>query len=291
MNVEIEASMHPGSCRGRHVPRHASPAAAASPYGHFGSPNARRDVPPATPGYGWPGSRGSSWKTHHAGHCHSSGYGRDQARAKESKRPEEQIPTPEPTVTANAESATLNRGTISPEGITVEQAPVDQSEEKRTPVVSAAIEIPQPIEQDLESPQTAGEMQPSATPAEAVAASVETLHTQVATPVFDARFVNDVSIPDETPLPPAAEFTKVWKLENTGNVVIPSGTSVIFVGGERFSHKEGGARVEEDVAVGATFLVSLAGLRAPKVPGEKYTGFWRLSDVNGQLFGDKLWTE
>ncbi|KAJ9110659.1 hypothetical protein QFC19_001488 [Naganishia cerealis] len=114
---------------------------------------------------------------------------------------------------------------------------------------------------------------------------------QVERPALNVAFVDDVSIPDGTPLPPAAEFTKVWKLENTGNAVIPAGTAITFVGGENFAHKQGTAQVEEDVAVGAKFLVALPGLRAPGVSGETYTGFWRLSDGQGQMFGDRLWTE
>lgn len=109
-------------------------------------------------------------------------------------------------------------------------------------------------------------------------------------PRLNAKFVGDVSIPDGTPLPPSAEFTKIWSLENIGGT-IPAGTRVIFVGGETFSHEAGDCQIKEDVAAHKKFSVTLAGLRAPSGAGRTYTGFWRLTDRDGQVFGDRLWIE
>lgn len=127
----------------------------------------------------------------------------------------------------------------------------------------------------------AQEVEASSQSAKAVRAKV--LH-------LNAKFVGDVSIPDGTPLPPSAEFTKIWSLENTGDT-IPAGTRVIFVGGETFSHEAGDCQIKEDVATHKKFSVTLAGLRAPSGAGKTYTGFWRLTDRDGQVFGDRLWIE
>lgn len=286
--------MHPGSCRGRHAPR-SSPSAAAPPYGHFGSTNARRDGPPAVPGNGCRARHNNQWRTSHPG-CHQPApHAQDQSRAKETKKQEEDPEAPATLVAPAAQAEKASVETTTPVEDAVVQAPKSETEAmsiapvetaSESPRLDVATPMPEPI-------QTPGEPQTAPSAIEAAAASTETLSVGVekATPVLRVTFVDDVSIPDKTPLPPAAEFTKVWKLENTGNVVIPAGTPVIFVGGEKFSHKEGSVRVEEDVPVGAQFMVSLAGLRAPKVSGETYTGYWRLCDSEGQLFGDKLWTE
>ena len=107
---------------------------------------------------------------------------------------------------------------------------------------------------------------------------------------MNARFVADMSIPDGTRLPPSAEFTKIWSLENVGDT-IPAGTRVVFVGGETFSHEAVDCQIREDVAADKKFLVTLGGLRAPSGAGRTYTGFWRLTDREGQVFGDRLWIE
>ncbi|KAJ9118748.1 hypothetical protein QFC22_003969 [Naganishia vaughanmartiniae] len=130
-----------------------------------------------------------------------------------------------------------------------------------------------------------------ATPIAESTESTSTVLVESEQPVLNVTFIDDVSIPDGTPLPPAAEFTKVWRLQNTGTAIIPAGTAVVFAVGENFGHKQGTVKVEEDVAVGANFLVSLPGLRAPGVPGETYTGFWRLAGEDGQVFGHRLWIE
>ncbi|KAJ9101220.1 hypothetical protein QFC21_003439 [Naganishia friedmannii] len=130
-----------------------------------------------------------------------------------------------------------------------------------------------------------------ATPMAESAESTSTVLIESEKPVLNVTFIDDVSIPDGTPLPPAAEFTKVWRLQNTGNAIIPAGTAVVFAVGWNFGYKQGTVNVDEDVAAGAKFLVSLPGLRAPGVPGETYTGFWRLAGEDGQVFGDRLWIE
>lgn len=204
--------------------------------------------------------------------------------------------TPAPTATIVVPPSQTEKAPEEPATIVggqVEQEPESKNEEKHVPLVETVSEDAQlPVEAQAIGTTTKGS-RPMTPLVNSPAASTETLSIAAEKPktIFHVTFVDDVSIPDKTPLPPAAEFTKVWKLENTGNVVIPAGTPVIFVGGEKFSHKEGSVRVEQDVPVGSNFLVSLTGLRAPKGSGETYTGFWRLSDGEGQLFGDKLWTE
>jgi hypothetical protein len=294
LNVEIESSsIHPGSCRGRHAPRHSPPAAAASPYGQFGPNNARRDGPPAAPGHGWRARHGNQWRTSHPG-CHQPApQAHGQPSTAEPARQEESAAPATTAMVPPVQGEKAPEETTTMTGSEVEQALENKNEEKPAPLVETRSEVAQPVVEDTGLESMARDSHKATSPIETSAASdeVASVEAEEHQAILNVTFVDDVSIPDKTPLPPAAEFTKVWKLENSGNVVIPAGTPVIFVGGEKFSHKEGSVRVEEDVPVGGKFLVSLAGLRAPKVSGEIYTGFWRLSDGEGQLFGDKLWTE
>lgn len=49
---------------------------------------------------------------------------------------------------------------------------------------------------------------------------------------LDARFVQDVSIFDGTEFAPATNFTKIWRLRNSGTVPWPQNTQLVHVGGD-----------------------------------------------------------
>lgn len=97
----------------------------------------------------------------------------------------------------------------------------------------------------------------------------------------------DVTIPDGTPMQPGQEFTKTWKIRNTGICTWDTTYKAIF------SYS---APPNEDmdsqpvplaalVAPGEEVEVSVQ-FKAPATPGE-YTGYWQMVNGAGIPFGKK----
>eukprot|EP00741_Cyanophora_paradoxa_P012500 tig00020610_g12078.t1 len=103
-------------------------------------------------------------------------------------------------------------------------------------------------------------------------------------------FRADVTIPDGTTLSPGQEFTKIWRLANTGPCDWAADWALTFSGGHPLG-AEVGARVPlgRVVPPGQEIEVPVC-LRAPLTPGE-YRGEWRMSTAAGpaQPFGARVW--
>ncbi len=100
---------------------------------------------------------------------------------------------------------------------------------------------------------------------------------------YGASFVADVTIPDNTVLPPGAEFVKTWRLRNSGICDWEQGFKFVFVAGERIG---GPAMVDAPpTAAGATADISIP-FKAPLNPGA-YQSRWRMRTSDGQKFGDR----
>jgi len=100
---------------------------------------------------------------------------------------------------------------------------------------------------------------------------------------YNATFVSDVTIPDNTHLAPGTEFVKTWRLRNTGTCNWGSGFQFVFVKGAQMS---GPASVSvPPTSSGATVDVSVS-LKAPQEPGT-HRGTWRLRAPDGRDFGDR----
>lgn len=102
---------------------------------------------------------------------------------------------------------------------------------------------------------------------------------------YDAAFVRDVTIPDGTLLQPGDLFTKTWEIRNTGSCPWESDFVLIFSSGDPMSGLD--TLLGKQVAVGATESFSVD-LVAPDTPGS-YTGFWRLTNVEGTIFGEVVY--
>ncbi len=100
----------------------------------------------------------------------------------------------------------------------------------------------------------------------------------------NAAFVRDVNIPDGTVLARGQGFTKTWRLQNTGTCKWTRSYSLVFVGGSGMGGSNVG--VGGNVPVGRKDDISVQ-LIAPNVDGT-YTGFWRMADQNGNLFGETI---
>lgn len=113
------------------------------------------------------------------------------------------------------------------------------------------------------------------------------------TPVLPAGGDNSVftgkeTIPDGTKFSPGAKFTKTWQFMNTGQTTWTTAYKLVFVNGEQMSGPES-VVVELEVQPGRLVDISVD-LQAPKGTGS-YTGYWRLQNAAGQLFGDRVYVQ
>jgi hypothetical protein len=97
-------------------------------------------------------------------------------------------------------------------------------------------------------------------------------------------FIRDVTMPSGTVLQKNQNFTKTWKVQNTGTCNWLFQYRLVRISGDA-----GGAEsdlLRKQVAVWSWADVSVAGT-APNKPGT-YTSQWRMADNNGTLFGATL---
>jgi hypothetical protein len=100
----------------------------------------------------------------------------------------------------------------------------------------------------------------------------------------NSKYVSDVTIPDGTQLPVNQEFTKTWRVQNTGTCQWTTSFKLTFSYGEGM----GGQAVSlaNSVATGQQVEISVK-LKVPNKTG-KLTGVWVLLDDKGQHFGELL---
>lgn len=116
--------------------------------------------------------------------------------------------------------------------------------------------------------------------------------TQTLTPVtggFDqAEFWADVTVPDGTDYEPGTEFTKTWRLRNSGTNTWTPGYGLAFFGGAQMA---GTAEVSltGNVAPGDTVDVSVD-LVAPD-SGGTYLGYWKMRNAVDEFFDYAVYVE
>jgi hypothetical protein len=103
------------------------------------------------------------------------------------------------------------------------------------------------------------------------------------------QFVSDVTIPDNTVLPPGENFDKVWSVKNTGSCTWDDGYVLVYIGGSspnldpyNFEFKD----KDDWVVSGETTELGLT-LTTPCTPGD-YQGTWRMRNDKGYYFGTPL---
>ncbi len=101
------------------------------------------------------------------------------------------------------------------------------------------------------------------------------------------RFVSDVTIPDDTEMAPGEEFTKTWRVRNSGTCAWEEGFRFDFIGGDRM---DGSAvTLEDEVQAGEEEDLSVE-LTAPDDEGT-YRGNWRMRNASGSIFGDEVFVQ
>jgi hypothetical protein len=107
--------------------------------------------------------------------------------------------------------------------------------------------------------------------------------TLTSRPCNQAVFIADVTIPDGSEIETNANFTKTWRLQNTGSCTWTSGYHVIFETGDRMGAPDAVAVTGGTVPNGGSVDVSVA-LKAPGSAGT-YRGNFRLRSSDGVVFG------
>lgn len=97
-------------------------------------------------------------------------------------------------------------------------------------------------------------------------------------------FVADVTIPDGTNVGANTDFTKVWRISNTGSCAWGAGYNLIHSAGTAMTANISVA--VPNTAPGATVDLPVA-MKAPAGSGA-VTGTWRMRAPNGTLFGNPL---
>ncbi len=117
------------------------------------------------------------------------------------------------------------------------------------------------------------------TPGAATATPTETAPTCI----YDADFVSDVTIPDDTELAPGTAFVKTWRMRNSGTCAWEPGTRWAFDSGDQMQGPDEITVPATEPGTTADISVNLIAPATPKT----YTGFWRMRRPNGDVFGTR----
>jgi hypothetical protein len=107
--------------------------------------------------------------------------------------------------------------------------------------------------------------------------------------------VSDVNYPDGTEVTVSTNFTKTWRITNTGSCTWTSGYKIIYVSGDQMSAPLETMLTSGTVPPGATVDISVS-LKAPASEGT-YRGYFRLKSSDNIVFGigssgnDAFWVE
>ncbi|MFN2297327.1 MAG: NBR1-Ig-like domain-containing protein [Anaerolineales bacterium] len=98
-----------------------------------------------------------------------------------------------------------------------------------------------------------------------------------------AEFVADITIPDNFEIPPAAPFSKTWRLKNTGDCAWNTHFELVFDHGDRMGAPDSQPLPKEIIAPDDVVNLSV-NLVAPDADGT-YQGFFKLRAPDGTVFG------
>lgn len=101
-------------------------------------------------------------------------------------------------------------------------------------------------------------------------------------PCNAAQFIQDVSIPDGTPVRPGQIFTKVWEFKNIGNCTWTKNYAVVLVWGNPMGVASP-VPLRQVVHPGEHVEIAL-NMKAPYIPA-CWEGWWKFQDEEGNRFG------
>ncbi len=97
-------------------------------------------------------------------------------------------------------------------------------------------------------------------------------------------FIRDVTIPAGAVIQKNQDFTKTWKVQNTGTCNWLYQYGLVLLSGDPYGGKN--TKIQRLVTVNDWSEVSV-NMTAPKNPGT-YTNYWRMTDASGHMFGATL---
>ena len=97
-----------------------------------------------------------------------------------------------------------------------------------------------------------------------------------------ASFISDVTYPDGSLVAPGSQFTKIWRIRNTGTCTWNSSYDLVYVSGDRLGASNA-VSLPASVASGQT--VDIAVNMVAPTHGGIYVGYWKLRNASGNLFG------
>jgi len=115
--------------------------------------------------------------------------------------------------------------------------------------------------------------------------------TTAPTVVFDpscelsARFVEDVTVPDDTMYNGGVSFRKTWRMSNDGECTWEPGVTWTHIGGALLGAE---SPVPVELAEPGRIVDVSVDMVAPTAPGT-YSSFWRLRRPDGEFFGDQAY--
>ncbi len=101
-------------------------------------------------------------------------------------------------------------------------------------------------------------------------------------PCNAAKFIDDVTVPDGTAFAPNTDFTKTWRLQNSGTCTWTTEYDLIYVDGSQMDGKKA-VDMPRNVKPGETVDLSVV-LTSPAKSGD-YRGYWMLRAADGTVFG------
>lgn len=110
----------------------------------------------------------------------------------------------------------------------------------------------------------------------------------------NAVFVADVSIPDNTQLEPKTEFTKTWRIKNTGSTTWNANYKLVYLDGVSITQIETVLKVTEvklttEVKPGSEVEISVP-MVSPSKNGT-YKIWWKMLNPQGYFFGEPLYVQ
>ena len=108
--------------------------------------------------------------------------------------------------------------------------------------------------------------------------------TVVVTGCDNSVYISDVTIPDGTTIPAGQNFTKTWKVSNTGSCAWTATYELVFISGDSLGGKA--TAIGKIVQPGESANVSVV-LTSSSAKGT-ITGTWKLSNDKSQPFGTLL---
>ena len=106
--------------------------------------------------------------------------------------------------------------------------------------------------------------------------------TQAPARCDSAKFIKDITIPDNTVFAPGTAFTKTWRIRNVGSCTWTTSYGIVFTKGDQMS-APAFVPLPAPVAPGNSIDISVP-MIAPGAP-DTYRGDWKLRNATNNIFG------